>query len=97
MAKGYWISAYRKITKPEQVLEYSKIATLAIQEGGSHPLVRGPAAMTQGDGVKERTVVIEFDSLDAAIAAFNSAHYQEALQVLGDACERDFRVVEGVA
>jgi uncharacterized protein (DUF1330 family) len=97
MAKGYWVSAYRKIVKPEQVLDYSKIATEAIREGGGRPLVRGPAAMTQGDGVKERTVVIEFDSLDAAIAAFNSAKYQEALKVLGDACERDFRIVEGVA
>jgi uncharacterized protein (DUF1330 family) len=97
MAKGYWVSAYRKINKPDQVAEYSKMATVAIQEGGGRVLVRGVAAMTQGDGVKERTVLVEFDSLDAAIAAFNSEKYQAALKVLGDACERDFRVVEGAA
>ncbi len=97
MAKGYWVSVYRKINNQDQVVEYSKIATMAIQEGGGRPLVRGVAALTQGDGRKERTVVIEFDSLDAATAAFNSARYQEALKVLGDACERDFRIVEGVA
>jgi uncharacterized protein (DUF1330 family) len=97
MAKGYWVSAYTKINKPEQVVEYSKMATVAIKEGGGHPLVRGVASMTQGAGVKERTVVIEFDSLEQAIAAYNSATYQEALKILGDACERDFRIVEGVA
>ncbi|KND61729.1 hypothetical protein BVER_06146c [Candidatus Burkholderia verschuerenii] len=97
MAKGYWVSAYRKINKPEQVQEYSKLATEAIKEHGGRPLVRGTAAMTQGYGIKERTVLIEFDSLDQAIATFNSAKYQEALKVLGDACERDFRIVEGIA
>jgi uncharacterized protein (DUF1330 family) len=96
MAKGYWVSVYRQINKPDQVAEYSKIATQAIQENGGRPLARGVAALTQGVGRKERTVVIEFDSLDAAKAAFDSARYQEALKVLGDACERDFRIVEGV-
>lgn len=96
MAKGYWVSVYRKINKPDQVLEYSKQATAAIKEGGGRPLVRGVASLVQGDGFKERTVVIEFDSLAAATAAFNSKTYQEALVTLGDAVERDFRVVEGI-
>jgi uncharacterized protein (DUF1330 family) len=96
MAKGYWVSVYRKITKPEQVAEYSKLATQVIKDSNGRPLVRGVAALTQGDGRLERTVVIEFDSLDAATAAFNGAAYQHALDVLGDACERDFRIVEGV-
>ena len=97
MAKGYWVSVYKKIMKPDQVTEYSKMATQAINEGGGRPLVRGVASMTQGEGVIERTVVIEFDSLDAAVAAYNSATYQQALKVLGDAVVRDFRIVEGVA
>ncbi|KXU89002.1 hypothetical protein CR51_33950 [Caballeronia megalochromosomata] len=97
MAKGYWVSAYTKIMKPEQVAEYAKIATQAIAEGGGRPLVRGVASMVQGEGVIERTVVIEYDSLAAAVAAYNSATYQHALEVLGDAVVRDFRIVEGVA
>jgi uncharacterized protein (DUF1330 family) len=97
MAKGYWVSVYRKINQPDQVADYSKLATAVIQEHAGRPLVRGVAALTQGDGRMERTVVIEFDSLDVATAAFNSPKYQEALKVLGDACERDFRIVEGVA
>jgi uncharacterized protein (DUF1330 family) len=97
MAKGYWVSVYKKIMKPEQAAEYAKIATQAIAEGGGRPLVRGVAAMVQGEGVIERTVVIEFDSLDAAVAAYNSATYQHALEVLGDSVVRDFRIVEGAA
>jgi hypothetical protein len=37
--------------------------------------------------------VIEFDSLEAAVAAYHSAGYQEALRVLGDAAERDLRIL----
>jgi uncharacterized protein (DUF1330 family) len=40
-------------------------------------------------------VVIEFDSVAAAIAAHDSAGYQAALKALGDAAERDMRIVEG--
>jgi uncharacterized protein (DUF1330 family) len=97
MAKGYWVSVYKQIMKPEQAAEYAKIATQAIKEGGGRPLVRGVAAMVQGEGALERTVVIEFDSLDAAVAAYNSDTYKEALRVLGDSVVRDFRIVEGVA
>jgi uncharacterized protein (DUF1330 family) len=41
--------------------------------------------------------VVEFESLDKAIAAHDSPGYQEALRVLGDAADRDIRLVEGVA
>ena len=45
----------------------------------------------------QRVVVIEFESVDKAVAAHDSAAYQEALKALGkDAVERDMRIVEGV-
>jgi len=47
-------------------------------------------------GLKERTVLIEFDSVAQAIAAHDSAEYQEALRLLGDAADRDLRIVEGI-
>jgi uncharacterized protein (DUF1330 family) len=96
MAKGYWVSAYREIFKPEQVAQYSKLATAAIQAGGGRVLTRGVAAVAHGAGIAERTVLVEFDSLDQAIATFDGPAYQAALGVLGDAVERDFRIVEGL-
>ncbi|WP_249337425.1 DUF1330 domain-containing protein [Tsukamurella paurometabola] len=47
-------------------------------------------------GIAERTIVIEFDSFEQAVAARESEAYQEALAALGDGVERDFRIVEGV-
>ena len=40
--------------------------------------------------------MIEFDSVQKAIAAHDGAGYQESLKVLGDAVKRDMRIVEGV-
>ena len=70
MAKGYWVSAYRKVLKPEQLAEYSKLATSAIRAGGGRVLARGVAAFAHGAGIAERTVLVEFDSLEQAKAAF---------------------------
>jgi uncharacterized protein (DUF1330 family) len=47
-------------------------------------------------GLKQRTVVIEFDSVEQAVATHDSAGYQAALAALGDAAERDIRIVKGV-
>ncbi len=95
MAKGYWISCYRSIKKPEQLAAYAKLAAPAIQGGGGRFLVRGPADKAHEQGLKERTVVVEFESLAKAHAVHDGPAYQEALRVLGDAVERDFRICEG--
>ena len=47
-------------------------------------------------GVKERTVLIEFDSGAQAMATHDSPAYQAALAALGDGVEREIRIVEGV-
>jgi uncharacterized protein (DUF1330 family) len=46
--------------------------------------------------LKERTVVVEYPSLEKATAAYDSAAYGEALKAPGDGAVRDFRIVEGV-
>jgi uncharacterized protein (DUF1330 family) len=97
MPKAYWISCYRSIRNPAAVEAYSKIAGPALRAAGGRPLVRGAPAQTYEAGLPLRTVVIEFDSVAQAIAARESPGYQEALRVLGDAADRDMRIVEGVA
>ena len=47
--------------------------------------------------MNQRVVVIEFPSVENAVAAHDSPAYQAALKVLGDGVERDMRIVEGVA
>ena len=41
-------------------------------------------------------MLIEFDSFDIEITAYESADYQEALKELDGGAERDFRIFEGL-
>jgi uncharacterized protein (DUF1330 family) len=95
MAKGYWIVFYRKIIKPEALAAYAKLATTAIQEGGGRFLARGVPQRVFDSGVKERVVLIEFDSVDNAVATFESPNYQAAAKLLTGAVDRDVRIIEG--
>jgi uncharacterized protein (DUF1330 family) len=97
MAKAYWVVSYHAIKNPDKLAAYAKIAGPAVQAAGGRFLVRGTPAKTHERGLNQRTVVVEFESLAKATAAHDSPGYQEALRVLGDAVERDFRVIEGVA
>ena len=97
MAKAYLITCYHSIKNPATLAAYAKIAGPAIQAAGGRFLVRGMPAKTYENGVNQRTVVVEFDSLERAIAAHDGPGYQEALRVLGSAAERDVRLVEGVS
>jgi uncharacterized protein (DUF1330 family) len=97
MSKAYWISAYRSIRNAEAVAAYAKLAGPALQGAGGRFLARGLPARAYENGLKERTVLIEFDSIAQAIAAHDSPAYQEALRVLGDGADRDLRIVEGLS
>jgi uncharacterized protein (DUF1330 family) len=97
MKKGYWVVAYRSVSDPSALKEYGKVAIPAIQAGGGKPLIRTADAIEPREtGLKQRVVVIEFESFEQAIETYNSAAYQAALKVLGTAADRDFRIVEGV-
>jgi uncharacterized protein (DUF1330 family) len=96
MAKAYWIATYFSVSNPDALAEYAKLAGPAISGAGGRFLARGTAAIAYEKGLKQRTVLIEFDSVAKAEAAHDSPGYQAALKVLGKACERDMRIVEGV-
>lgn len=95
MPKAYWIATYRSISDPKALAEYAKLAGPAIWAAGGRNLVRGTPARTLEAGVNLRTVVIEFDSVASAIAAYDSPAYQAARKLLGDTVVRDIRIVEG--
>ena len=95
-AKAYWISAYRSVRDPQALAAYARLALPALQAAGGRFLVRGMPARVYEGGLEQRTVLIEFDSVAQAIAAHDSPAYQEALRALGNAADRDMRIVEGV-
>ena len=59
-------------------------------------MARGMAARAYEAGVKQRTVLVEFESLEKAIACHDSPSYQAALKALEGGVTRDLRIVEGV-
>jgi len=96
MPKAYWIATYRSIHDPEALAAYAKLAAPALQKAGARFLARGNPAQVYDDGLDLRTVLIEFDSVAQAIAAHDSPAYQQALGILGNAVERDLRIIEAV-
>lgn len=96
MAKGYWIVMYRNDGDPARLEAYRKLAGPVMQASGGRPLVRGNPVRTYEAGVAQRVVVIEFDSVEQAIAVHDSPGYQAALKALGEGAERDVRMVEGI-
>jgi len=97
MAKGYWINCFRSIKDPAKVDAYRQLAGPAMEAAGAKFLVRGDPAKVYEAGIVGRVVVIEFESVEKAIATHDSPGYQAALRALGDGAERDLRIVEGIA
>lgn len=96
MAKAYWITLYREVRRPDALAAYAKLAGPAIQAAGGRMLARGMPADVHEQGLAQRSVLIEFDSLEKARAAYESPAYRAALAALGDAVDRDIRFIEGV-
>lgn len=93
---AYWISIYREITDEAKVAAYVELAGPALRAAGGTFVARGLPEQTYESGEMTRTIVIVFDSVDAARAAHDSPAYQEALAALDGGAVRDMRVVPGV-
>jgi uncharacterized protein (DUF1330 family) len=93
--KAYWISTYRAIHDTAKLAAYAKLAGPALTAAGGRFLARGIPAKVFELGLMQRTVLLEFDSVEQALAAHDSPAYQEALAALGDGVDRDLRIVEG--
>ena len=96
MSKTYWVSTYRSVKNAEKLAAYAQLAGPALTAAGGRFLARGMPSMAYELGLTERTVLIEFDSVEQAAAAHDSPAYQAALAALGDGADRDIRIIEGV-
>jgi uncharacterized protein (DUF1330 family) len=73
---AYWI-AHVTVTDPESYKSYQALAPAAFAAHGARFLARGPGEVLEGPEAP-RHVVIEFPSLAAARACYDSAEYQAA-------------------
>lgn len=97
MSKGYWVVTYRSISDENALKEYAKLAGPALVAAGGKTLVRTSENIHPYEaGIAQRVVVLEFESVEKALAAFNSPEYQKAKALLAGAAVRDVRIVPGV-
>ena len=96
MKRGYWVVSYRSISDESAVKAYGALAVPALESFGARLLTRSTSQVQPYEaGLPLRSVVVEFDSYEIALAAHESEAYKKALQALGSGAERDFRIVEG--
>ena len=94
MSKVYLVVFYTEPPQEENLKAYAVPAKAAIEAMGGKFIARGMPLKTFEAGKAERSVIIEFESADAAVKAYESERYQEILKRLG--VLRDMRVIEGI-
>ena len=93
---AYWISIYRETSDEAKLAAYAELARPALEGAGGTFIARGLPEHVYEAGESTRTVLIEFESVEAASAAHDSPAYQEALAALDGGAVRDMRIVPGV-
>ena len=96
MPDAYWVNTVREVRDTDRVQAYVRLAGPAIAAAGGTFLARGIPGAAFEEGSLERTAVIRFDSVAAAVAAYESEAYQAALEALGGGAVRDVRIIEGL-
>ena len=94
MPKAYWI-VHVSVSDPETYDKYRAANAAPLAEFGARFVVRGGAQTLCEGNIRPRTVVLEFPSLAAAAACYNSPGYRAALTLREAASEADFCIVEG--
>ncbi|MFI5621839.1 DUF1330 domain-containing protein [Nocardioides sp. NPDC051685] len=92
---AYWVSVYQEMRDEQKMAAYAALAGPALTAAGGRVIARDLPAKVYEAGINQRTVIIEFDSVEAATAAHDSPAYQEALAALGDGVVREIRIVPG--
>lgn len=95
MPKGYWIARV-DIRDAALYPDYVAAAKPAFEKYGAKFLARGGTYQKLEGQVRDRNVVIEFPSLQAAVDCYNSPEYQIAAAIRQEAADAEMVVVEGI-
>ena len=93
MAKGYWIVTQQNIPDQNLYATYAKLAKTFSEFNGRIVIAGNNEESYEDNEVGLRTVVIEFDSYETAVAAYNSRSYKKAMGSLKGTLKRDFRII----
>jgi uncharacterized protein (DUF1330 family) len=95
MPKAYWIARV-DVRDPETYKKYVETAKAAFERHKANFLARGGRTEVLQGQARARNVLIEFPSMDEALACWNSPEYTEARAIRGPVSEGEFVLVEGV-
>ncbi len=96
MPKGYWMVRVT-VKDPERYKDYVAANKAPLEKHGAKFIVRGGAHEVVKGSSRERHVIIEFPSFEAAKACYRSSEYQAALRIFETCAESDVVIVEGVS
>jgi uncharacterized protein (DUF1330 family) len=94
--KGYWIVLHVSDADGAVMAKYAQAARPVIEAAGGRLIIRGQPVKACEAGVNEPAIVVEFESVEKALATYEGAGYRSALKILDGKLKRDFRIVEGV-
>ena len=94
MPKGYWIARV-DVTDPEIFKEYATANAVAFGKFGGRFVVRGGRFEAVDGDHRQRNVIVEFPTFEAALACWHSPEYQHAYKLRAKASVGDTVVVEG--
>jgi uncharacterized protein (DUF1330 family) len=86
----YCVVCYKSVSDPAGISEYAKLAATALEALGGRVIVAGKPAKTHEAGVNQSVVVVKFENLEKAIAAYVSDPYRPALNVFDNAAQSIF-------
>ena len=94
--KGYWVMTFRSIDDQSGVDRYAEAAQPVIRAFGGRVLAAGVPEHVHEAGLRERVAIVEFESVDAAEAAYSSPEYLATVRHLEGAAVRDARIIGGL-
>ncbi|MBV6286858.1 DUF1330 domain-containing protein [Pseudomonas aegrilactucae] len=93
--KAYWI-AHVDVSDADAYSQYTSRAPAAFVKYGGRFLARGGKSQAlEGRDTPQRSVVIEFDSYDQAVACYHSPEYQHAKSHRAGVARAEVIIVEG--
>jgi uncharacterized protein (DUF1330 family) len=96
MAKGYWIARV-DVRDADEYKKYVEATGAAFAKYGAKFLARGGRHEAMEGNARARNVIIEFDSVEQAVACYRSPEYQHARSFRAPAADGEIVIVEGVA
>ena len=97
MSKLAYVVVDARSSDPERMVEYRRLAQLAVARYGGRYLVRGgPYETLEGRWQPQRLVVLEFPDRNAARTFYDSPEYLAARAVREGVSDFDMLLVEGL-